>query len=163
MAGPAGLAGLDAGAGSVEPRATSAGTTEWWFAALSDAPHSSGVGEALGSGGFALAVTCAAVLVCMTPLRWIALPLRAVGSMPLTAYVAHIGSWAIWIAIETARDPGIDPSQGFRALDPFWPTTVWVLAGCTAWALLVGQGPLEWMLGKLTKAPRWLSVRARHP
>ncbi len=143
VVGPAGLA------------AVGVGPTEWWVAALSDAPHSSGVGEALGSGGFALAITCAAVLVCMTPLRWIALPLRAVGSMPLTAYVVHIGIWAIWIAAETARDPGVDPSQGFRALDPFWPMTAGVLVGCTAWALLVGQGPLEWVLGKLTKAPRW--------
>lgn len=156
VVGPAGVAGLESGTGFVEPGLFATGSSEWWFAALSDAPHSSGVGEALGSGGFALAVTCAAVLLCMTPLRWIALPLRAVGSMPLTAYVVHLGIWAVWIAFESARDPGMDPSLGFRALEPFWPMTVGMLAGCTAWALLVGQGPLEWLLGKLTKAPsRW--------
>ena len=140
--------------------------SEWWLAVLSDAPHSSGLGEAFGSGGFALAVTAAAVLLCQTPLRWIALPLRAVGSMPLTAYVVHLGIWAIWIAVETAREPALDPAfdpwTDFRALEPFWPMTVGVLVGCTLWAVLVGQGPLEWLLGKITKAPRWLSVRARH-
>ncbi|WP_053386653.1 hypothetical protein [Leucobacter japonicus] len=45
----------------------------------------------IGSGRFVLAVTSTAVLLWLTPVRWIALPLRAVGSMPLTAYVAHIG------------------------------------------------------------------------
>ena len=141
---------------AAEARVFSDGSGAWWAAALSDAPHGSGVGEALGSGGFALAVTGAAVLLCLTPLRWIALPLRAVGSMPLTAYVVHIGIWAVWIAVETARDPGLDPSAGFRALEPFWPTTAGVIAGCTLWALTVGQGPLEWLLGAITKAPaRW--------
>lgn len=151
-----------AAAGPDEIEYAALGTTEWWFAVWQDAPHSSGIGEALGSGGFALAVTSAAVLLCLTPLRWIALPLRAVGSMPLTAYVAHIGIWAIWLAVETARDPSWDPWLDFRALDPFWPMTLGIVAGCTLWALLFKQGPLEWVLGKVTKAPRaWDRVCGR--
>ena len=95
-----------------------------------------------------------AVLLCRTPLAWFALPVRAVGSLTLPAYVAPSGIWAIWLAVETAGDPSWDPWLDFRALDPFWPMTLGVIAGCTLWALLFKQGPLEWVLGKATKAPR---------
>lgn len=131
-----------------------AGSAAWILAVLQDVPHSSGVGEAIGSGGFALAAIGACALICLTPVRWILWPLRAAGSMPLTAYVAHILIWAVWIAIGTARDPALDPWTDFRALDPFWPLTIGVLAGCSLWALLIGKGPMEALLGVLTKGPR---------
>ncbi|WEK60388.1 MAG: hypothetical protein P0Y60_13860 [Candidatus Microbacterium colombiense] len=52
-------------------------------------PHSGGTAEILGSGGFALAVIALCVLLSR-PLRWVLLPLGALGSMPLTAYSAHV-------------------------------------------------------------------------
>ena len=58
-------------------------------------PHSSGLLEVIGSGGFALAVIGLCLLACRTVLTWIVLPLRAVGAMPLTAYTAQLVVWAI--------------------------------------------------------------------
>ncbi len=103
-------------------------------------PHSGGLLEMIGSGGFALATIAACQLLCRTPVRWVALPLRAVGSMPLTAYVGQLVAWAV-IATAVLGDPG--DLNGIRALDPFWPFTIVTLIACTAWALLWGRGPLE--------------------
>ncbi|WP_371384042.1 DUF418 domain-containing protein, partial [Salmonella sp. M9-3] len=61
--------------------------------------HSSGLWEVIGSGGFAVAVIGLCLLVCRTPLRWVAIPLRAVGTMPLTAYVLQIVVWAVFAAV----------------------------------------------------------------
>lgn len=130
------------------------GSGPWALAVLQDVPHSSGVGEAIGTGGFALAAIGACVLIGTTPMRWLLWPLRAAGSMPLTAYVSHILVWAVWISIGTARDPALDPWTDFRALDPFWPMTVGVLVGCSLWAALIGKGPMEALLGVLTRGPR---------
>ncbi len=115
------------------------------IAEMSSAPHSSGVGEALGSGGFALVVIGLCTLVVATPLRAASLPLRAVGSMPLTAYTAHLLIWWVWIAIRPVND-----ITEFRALHPFWPITVGVIIGCTAWAATIGRGPLEGLVFKLS-------------
>ena len=121
----------------------------FWNAVWTAAPHSSGVLEVFGSGGFAVAVIGLCLLVCRTPLRWIAVPLRAVGSMPLTAYTAQLVVWAIVAAI-VHGDPG--DLTGFRALEPFWPMVWGTLIACTAWALLIGRGPLEWAVARITDA-----------
>ena len=47
-----------------------------------------------------------------------------------------------------------DPTQvsaAFRDTDPFVPFVVWTIVGCTAWALLVGRGPLEWAVDRVTR------------
>lgn len=116
---------------------------------LNDVPHESGIGEAVGSGGFALAVLGLCVLLCATPVRWLLWPLRAVGSMPLTAYTAHVLSWWVWIQFQ----PGIigitfDPLWDFQAVNPLWPSIITLLIGCSLWALLIGRGPLEMGLGR---------------
>ncbi|MFH8251050.1 heparan-alpha-glucosaminide N-acetyltransferase domain-containing protein [Microbacterium sp. B2969] len=111
-------------------------------------PHSSGLLEVIGSGGFALAVIAASLLLCRTFLRWIVLPLRAVGAMPLTAYTAQLVVWAIWAAIAIGDTGAL---VEFRAFEPFPPLTLGIVAGCTAWALLVGRGPLEWLTDVLTR------------
>jgi uncharacterized membrane protein len=121
----------------------------FWKAVWTDAPHSTGLLEVVGSGGFAVSVIGLCLLVCRTPLRWIALPLRAVGSMPLTAYTAQLVVWAI-MAAAVLGDPG--DLSGFRALEPFWPMVWGTLIACTAWALLIGRGPLEWMVARVTAA-----------
>lgn len=122
--------------------------------ALSDEPHSSGMGEAVGSGGFAIAVIAACVLLCLTPARWVALPLRAVGAMPLTAYTAQLIAWAV---LQPPAGPVGDELSAFRALEPFWPLTLATIAGCTLWTLLVGRGPLEagiaWFVRTVTTSP----------
>jgi hypothetical protein len=121
----------------------------FWKAVWTDAPHSTGLLEVVGSGGFAVSVIGLCLLVCRTPLRWIALPLRAVGSMPLTAYTAQLVVWAI-MAAAVLGDPG--DLSGFRAMEPFWPMVWGTLIACTAWALLIGRGPLEWMVARVTAA-----------
>lgn len=128
----------------------------WIRSVLQDTPHSSGIGEALGSGSFALAVIGVCVLICVTPLRWLLWPIRATGSMPLTAYVAHILIWAWWISLGNERGPTLEPWPDFRALEPFWPMTIGVLIGCSLWAALIGKGPMEALLGALTSGRQTL-------
>lgn len=119
---------------------------------LQDTPHSSGVGEAVGSGGFALTVIAACVLLGSTKLRHIAWPIRVVGSMPLTAYTAHLLLWAAWMFGEDRTVTGTDAMDGFRALDPFWPMLLCVTGGCVLWLLLFGKGPLERVLTRVSVA-----------
>ncbi|WP_368732591.1 heparan-alpha-glucosaminide N-acetyltransferase domain-containing protein [Microbacterium sp. ZXX196] len=109
--------------------------------AFDGAPHSTGMGEMIGSGGLAIAIVGACVLVCRTPVRVLVWPLRAVGSMPLSAYAAQLVVWAVWIAATGGGDLGA--LAGFRAAEPFWPLSLATLAACSAWAALVGKGPLE--------------------
>ena len=65
--------------------------------------------------------------------------------MPLTAYTAQLVIWAIasWVILGTTGDLG-----GFRDLEPFWPLAIGTSIGCTAWALLIGRGPLEWAVDR---------------
>lgn len=111
-------------------------------------PHSSGLLEVVGSGGFAIAVLGLCLLLCRVGvLRALTLPLRATGAMPLTAYTAQILVWAI---VALAAVGSTDDYFGFIALEPFWPLTIGILLACTAWALVVGRGPLEWVLQRAT-------------
>lgn len=100
-------------------------------------PHSGGTAEILGSGGFALAVI-ALCLLLSRPLRWPLLPLGALGSMPLTAYSVHV------VSVVLVAGPG-----GFIADNAFWAlTAVGLLLVTTLWAMFVGRGPLERLVGK---------------
>ncbi len=120
---------------------------------LSAEAHSGGLLEAIGSGGFAVAVLGACLLVCRTPLTWAVLPLRALGSMPLTAYVGQILAWAV-AALALLGDT--TDLQGFRDLEPFWWFASGGLVFCTLWAVILGQGPFERMLAASVRrlAPR---------
>ncbi|PMC04256.1 hypothetical protein CJ226_09675 [Microbacterium sp. UMB0228] len=100
-------------------------------------PHSGGTAEILGSGGFALAVV-ALCLLLSRPLRWPLLPLGALGSMPLTAYSLHV------VSVVLVAGPG-----GFIADNAFWAlTAIGLLLVTTLWAMFVGRGPLERLVGK---------------
>lgn len=113
-------------------------------------PHSSGLFESVGSGGFAIAVLGACLLLCrIRALKAVTLPLRATGAMPLTAYTVQLLVWVV-IALIVLGDTG--DYFGFVALEPFWPLTIGMLIGCTAWALLLGRGPLEWTLERATRS-----------
>nr|WP_262926863.1 DUF418 domain-containing protein [Microbacterium sp. MF43] len=118
-------------------------------------PHSSGLLEIVGSGGFALAAMGLCLLVCRTVFVWVVLPLRAVGAMPLTAYVGQLLVWAS-VAVAVLGRPG--DLAGFRDLEPFWPLALGTVAVCTAWALLVGRGPLEWVIDRSSRLVAGRSV-----
>lgn len=121
-------------------------TDTYWWSVWSAQPHSSGLFEVIGSGGFVVAVLAACLLLCrLRVVKAITLPLRATGAMPLTAYTVQIVVWALVAGIVLGDTNDL---FGFRGLDPFWPLTIGTLAGCTAWALLLGRGPLEWLLDR---------------
>lgn len=122
----------------------------YWSSVWTAEPHSSGVLEVIGSGGFAIAMIGACLLLCrVRALKMLVLPLRATGAMPLTAYTAQLLVWAM-VAIVTLGDT--TDYFGFIELEPFWPLTIGTVLGCTAWALLIGRGPLEWLLERATRA-----------
>jgi uncharacterized membrane protein len=122
--------------------------------------HSDGLLEVFGSGGFAAAVVGLCLLVTrpwwrtpgrepgLGPIGWLTLPLRAVGSMPLTAYAGQIVAW--WL-LQPTPEPGESTLEAFRDADPFVPFVVWTIAACTLWALLVGRGPLEWAVDRISR------------
>jgi uncharacterized membrane protein YeiB len=128
--------GLDAATGADARAEASSFAGALW----TSRPHSTGLLEVIGSGGFALAVLGASLLVCRTVATYAVVPLRAVGAMPLTAYTLQLVVWAV-VAASVLGDTG--DLGGFRDLQPFWPLTLGTIVFCTAWALLVGRGPLE--------------------
>ncbi|WP_313355860.1 heparan-alpha-glucosaminide N-acetyltransferase domain-containing protein [Microbacterium sp.] len=111
------------------------------FALIAVEPHSGGTAEIVGSGGFAVAVI-ALCLLASAPLRWMLLPVAALGSMPLSAYSAHVLSYAL------IAGPGV-------FLDSFdmwlWSAVV-LLVASTLWSILLGRGPLETLLSRLSAA-----------
>jgi uncharacterized membrane protein len=154
----------DGGGAAVQAPASTSLVGAVWTAE----PHSSGVLEVFGSGGFAIAVLGACLLLCrpwwpgatIGPIGWVGLPLRATGAMPLTAYTAQIVVWAIVAAVVLG-----DPSDllGFRALEPFMPFALWTIAACTAWALLIGRGPLEGLIDRLSRRVGARATRGADP
>ncbi len=113
-------------------------------------PHSGGTAEILGSGGFALAVV-ALCLLLSRPLRWVLLPLAALGSMPLTAYTVHVVSIVVLVG------PG-----GFVQSTAFWLlTAVALVVAATLWSILFGRGPLERLVGRAAQAMASVPVDRR--
>lgn len=111
--------------------------------------HSSGLWEVIGSGGFAIAVIGACLLLCRTPLRWVAVPLRAVGSMPLTAYVLQLVVWAV-VALVLLGDTS--DLYGIREAGLFGPLVGGLVVLCTVWVLVIGRGPLETLIDRVVRA-----------
>lgn len=122
------------------------------WALIEVAPHSGATLEILGSGGFAAAVLGACMLLSR-PLRWLLLPLAALGSMPLTAYSAQVAVIAFTGGVAAAEAMG----------GAMWPIlTAALLVAATAWVVFVGTGPLE----RLTRrASAWMAgaAGARRP
>lgn len=125
--------------------ATQPEETVMW-AMLGVEPHSGGTPEIVGSGGFALAVLGLCLLLAR-PLRVPLIPVAALGSMPLTAYSAHIV--VILATVGTALEP--QENNGLW----LW-MTVGLLVATTLWAVLRGKGPLEQLTG-------WASRLMAHP
>ncbi|MBB2976100.1 hypothetical protein FHX49_001670 [Microbacterium endophyticum] len=121
----------------------------WFLASVWTADaHSGGILEVIASGGVAVAAIGACILICRTALRWVFLPLRAAGTMPLTAYSLQVVVWAVWAQIALGATTDL---WGFRGLEPFWPLTIAVLLACMLWALVVGRGPLENLSNMLSR------------
>lgn len=129
-----------AGYGGSLLTAPAAAGNRYLGAVLTAEDHSSGLWEVVGSGGFAIAAIGVCLLLCRTPVRWIAVPVRAVGSMPLTAYVLQLVVWAV-VALALLGDTS--DLYGIREAGLFAPLTLGLIIFCTAWALSVGRGPLE--------------------
>lgn len=95
-------------------------------------PHSGGTLEVFGSGGFVVAVIGVCLLIAQ-PLRWLLIPIAALGAMPLTAYTAHL------IVIVLLWGPGNLPDSNAA-----WGwTSLGLIVGCTVLMVFYGRGPLE--------------------
>ena len=108
-------------------------TTDWrWL--LVSAPHSSTTLDLLHTGGAAVAILGACLLVVDRWGRGAVLPLVAVGSMTLTLYSAHV--LALW-----RRGPLLidDTLLLYLAHVVVAILVAWV------WRSYVGRGPLEWL------------------
>ncbi|MFD4550576.1 DUF418 domain-containing protein [Streptomyces sp. NPDC058466] len=119
-----------------------AGDTPAWLLAAS--PHSETTLSVLGNTGVAIAVltACIAATDAFPGLRRLALPVIAVGTMSLSAYVLHI----IGIGLLGIEDLPRSPPHvllGFLAV---------VSVFATLWSRFFRRGPLEWLLGRATKA-----------
>lgn len=104
-------------------------------------PHSGGVAEIVGSGGFAVMVIALCLLAC-GPLRALLIPVAALGSMPLTAYSVHLVSYLI------IAGPG-------ATIDS---VAVWAWTGgamalvATLWTVRHRRGPLEALTAWVSRA-----------
>lgn len=125
-----------------------------WGAVISDYPHSGGVAEVLGSGGFAIAVIGLCLLLTR-PLRWVLIPLAALGSMPLTVYSVHI----VVIMIGMGGPMGPGPLERI----PWAWFCLGLTAFATVWALAWGRGPLERLVGRAADAMTRVRVAPAKP
>lgn len=133
-------AGYGLGAGLARLLDPSAGSVAQ--ALVSVAPHSDSGPELLGNAGVALAVLGLCLLATrLAPVRAVAWPVAAVGSMSLTVYSLHVvyiaalGSDAVW-----------HPASNLN----LWLLIAGSLLFATVWRLLLGKGPLERLLGWVT-------------
>lgn len=110
---------------------------------VSTAPHSGSVLEIFTSGGLALFVIGVTTLLSRL-LRWVLLPLSAIGTMPLTAYTLH----ALVILALTGPAGYLNSNPACLLL------SLGLVLACTAWAAFLGRGPLERFTAR---SARWLS------
>ncbi|MFJ3779965.1 DUF418 domain-containing protein [Streptomyces sp. NPDC090075] len=107
-------------------------------------PHSETTLSVMANTGVAIAVLvgCLAAVDAFPRFHRFARPVIAVGSMSLTAYVFHIVG-IHFLGIEELPGPGLHVLLGF---------IVSVTVFATLWSRYFRRGPLEWLLGKATKA-----------
>ena len=65
-----------------------------------------------------------------------------------------------WAILQPVPAPGEGKLGAFRALEPFWPFTIWTIVLCTAWAVLVGRGPIEWAIDRIVRFIAPVSLEA---
>ena len=100
-------------------------------------PHANTVFEAVGSGGFAIALTGLCLLIGRAS-RNALRPLAAVGSMSLTVYATHL------VVLGTMPD----------LANNSWEAVLWMSVGalivCGLWRLFYRRGPLEWAMWRFS-------------
>ncbi|RSZ65449.1 hypothetical protein EAH68_01425 [Corynebacterium hylobatis] len=138
---------------------------------LQGEPHTGGLFDVVGSAGAAMMVTGLCVLLCrVEAVVWVSYPLRALGSMSLTVYVAHLitTGWSRdnLISLDTAYDGQFRPlpegdfgwtmytPQETLAVAPVTmePTWLWMFGAqlvvlllfASLWRWRFRRGPLEW-------------------
>lgn len=111
---------------------------------LHSGAHSGGSLETLGSGGLAATVVGLCLLVTgrLRTVRRLLAPLAALGSMPLTAYSAHV------VLILVIAGPG----GGLHAMAAWLWMGLGLILACTVWALYRGRGPLETITARSARA-----------
>jgi uncharacterized membrane protein len=127
--------------------------------------HDDSTAEVIASGGVAVALI--GVLVWLsesTPARVqrlssrILWPLSSAGSMPLTVYCAQIV--ALWAYIENTDYTGF---LGWQNAPLFVALAVPTLGLASLWRLRFEQGPLEWLVSRLTTQRPWRTNPPRAP
>ena len=116
-------------------------TDSWWWLAVGT-PHTGTTFEIFEAVGQALLV----LVICVSlaeRLPRVMYPLASVGRMPLTVYTGHILVLAVIVAFHPENAVG----------GPFY--LEWFILGsfvfATSWRLLLGRGPLELGLGKVSE------------
>ncbi|RNL73498.1 DUF418 domain-containing protein [Streptomyces sp. I6] len=153
---PGALAGVSAAAGG-GPAASA-----WWSDAVGEefatghpawllvaSPHSQTTWSVLGNTGVALAVLagCLIAVRISGPRARLLAPLVAVGSISLTAYVAHILAIRLLDAVGGEEWPALPVLLGFA---------VAAMAAAVLWTRFFRRGPLEYLLHSATKPARSL-------
>ena len=103
--------------------------------------HSGTPLEVIGSTGFAMVVLGLSLLATRPrAIRWILYPVASVGAMALTAYSVHI------FAIAILGGGVYDVTDNWQWL----AFCVVALVLCSAWTILIGRGPLEQTLTRIS-------------
>lgn len=114
--------------------------------------HSGTPFEIVGAGGVAMAVLGACLLVDRFP---VVRPLASVGALALTVYVGHL---------LVLRAVGEENLNRVIAESPYLPWLVLVLTTVvvtTVWRMLLGRGPLEYLLKHISTAPERILAHGR--
>jgi hypothetical protein len=126
-------------------------TTDWRWLLISS-PHSGTTLDLLHTTATSAAVIGGCLLLTLVVPRWSYLPLAATGSMTLTLYTAHV------LALTKGR-----PLRMADQLD-FWLANVAVaVVVATFWRVLVGRGPLEWLVARADQLARRVVGGPREP
>jgi hypothetical protein len=120
--------------------------------------HDDSTAEVIASGGLAVALVGAFVWLTESTAervrrtaRRVLWPVGAVGSMPLTVYTAQI--IVIFVIVETV--PYTGGYLGWQTVPLFFALAVPSIAVAFLWRLRFAQGPLEWLLSRLTTQRPW--------
>ncbi|ANE02985.1 heparan-alpha-glucosaminide N-acetyltransferase domain-containing protein [Corynebacterium crudilactis] len=112
----------------------------WWLTVAG--PHTNTFFSLLLSTGVAVSVLGATLLICRVfpRLLW---PLAAAGSMTLTLYVCHMAFLHFYAIGDYSTDQELNLALAIQILG------VLIISGL--WSLLFRRGPLEWLVGELSK------------
>jgi len=143
----AGVAGGPGGAMNSNPDIQST----WWYTYLGPEPHMGGLIDITTSITVSVAVIALCLLITALPLgRTILYPLRAMGSMSLTVYVAHVLTAAM-ILTNDNNNPAWSSSEQPATHPLALGVTIVVAIVCAMiWKQFFRRGPLEWVMHVLT-------------